>query len=73
MSETGRIYCSLSMPKVFCYGTKSVTSGTIDFLEVNKLEYQAFDDACHWLMIDKAKEFYSFLYEFIYTGTQTEA
>ena len=58
---------ALSIPKVFCYGTESVSSGTIDFLKENKLEYQAFDDAFHWLMIDKAKEFYSFLFEFIYT------
>ncbi len=66
-SETGRIYCSLSIPKVFCYGTESIASGTIGFLKENKLEYKVFDDAFHWLMIDKAKEFYSFLYEFIYT------
>ena len=66
-SDTGRIYCSLSIPKVFCYGTESVPSGTIDFLKENMLEYKAFEDAFHWLMIDKAKEFYSFLYEFIYT------
>ncbi|ODS34023.1 MAG: putative aminoacrylate hydrolase RutD [Candidatus Scalindua rubra] len=64
-SETGQIYCSLSIPKVFCYGTESVSSGTIDFLKENNLEYQVFDGAFHWLMIDKAKEFYSFLYEFI--------
>ena len=64
-SETGRIYSSLSIPKVFCYGTESVSSGTIDFLKENTLEYQAFDEAFHWLMIDKANEFYSFLYEFI--------
>jgi pimeloyl-ACP methyl ester carboxylesterase len=64
-SETGRIYCSLSIPKVFCYGTESVSSSTIDFLKENNLEYQAFDDAFHWLMIDKTKEFYSFLYEFV--------
>ena len=64
-SETGRIYCSLSIPRVFCYGTESLSSGTIDFLEENKLKYQSFDDTFHWLMIDKAREFYSFLYEFI--------
>ncbi len=64
-SEIGRIYCSLSIPKVFCYGTESIRSETIDFLNENKLRYQVFDDAFHWLMIDKPKEFYSFLYEFI--------
>ncbi len=64
-SETGRIYCSLSIPKVFCYGAESVSSGTIDFLKENNLEYQAFEDAFHWLMIDKVDQFYSFLYGFI--------
>jgi hypothetical protein len=64
-SKTGRIYCSLSIPKVFCYGTESVSSGTIDFLKENELEYQVFEDAFHWLMIDKANGFYSFLYEFV--------
>ena len=59
-SETGRIYCSLSIPKVFCYGTESVSSGTVDFLKENELKYRAFDNAFHWLMIDRAKEFYSF-------------
>ncbi len=65
MSKTGRKYCSLSIPKIFCYGTESISSGTIDFLKENSLEYKAFDDAFHWLMIDKPKEFYSFLYEFV--------
>ena len=69
-SETGRIYCSLSIPKVFCYGTESVPSGTLDFLKESKLKRQAFDGAFHWLMIDRAKEFYSFLYDFIYTEVQ---
>ncbi len=64
-SETGRIYCSLSIPKVFCYGTESASSGTIDFLKENNLEYEAFNEAFHWPMIDKTREFYSFLYEFI--------
>ncbi len=64
-SETGRIYCSLSIPKVFCYGTESVSSGTVGFLKEKKLEYLVFDGAFHWLMIDKDKEFYSFLNEFV--------
>ena len=68
-SETGRVYCSLSIPKVFCYGTESISSGTIDFLKENELECQTFDEAFHWPMIDKSEEFYSFLYGFIYTGT----
>jgi pimeloyl-ACP methyl ester carboxylesterase len=64
-SETGRIYCSLSIPKVFCCGGESISSGTIDFLKENELEYQVFDETFHWPMIDKSEEFYSFLYEFV--------
>lgn len=64
-SETGRMYCSLSLPKIFCYGTKSVSSGTVEFLKENGIEYKAFDDTFHWPMIDKVNEFYSFLYEFV--------
>ncbi|MCP4269499.1 MAG: alpha/beta hydrolase [Candidatus Brocadiaceae bacterium] len=64
-SEIGRIYCTLSIPKIFCYGTESIHPETIDFLKENRLAYQVFDDAFHWLMIDKPKEFYTFLYEFV--------
>jgi len=64
-SETGRIYCSLPILKVFCYGTESISSGTVDFLDENELEYKAFDNSFHWPMIDRANEFYSFLYEFV--------
>ncbi len=64
-SEIGRIYCSLSIPKVFCCGTESIQPETIDFLNENKLVYQVFDDSFHWLMIDQPEEFYSFLYNFI--------
>ena len=70
-SETGRIYCSLSIQKVFCYGAESISFGTVDFLEEGELKRQAFDGAFHWPMIDRAKEFYSFLYDFIYTEDQT--
>ncbi len=29
------------------------------------MDSKSFDDTFHWLMIDKAKEFYSFLYDFV--------
>ncbi len=64
-SEIGQIYCSLSIPRVFCYGTESIRSETIDFLNENEQAYQIFDNAFHWLMVDKPEEFYSFLYEFV--------
>ena len=64
-SEIGKTYCSLAVPKVYCYGTESISSGTVDFLKEEGLEYQIFDGVFHWPMIDKANEFYSFLYEFV--------
>jgi pimeloyl-ACP methyl ester carboxylesterase len=64
-SEFGKSYCSLTVPKMYCYGTESISSGTVDFLKEEGLKYQIFDGIFHWPMIDKASEFYSFLYEFV--------
>jgi pimeloyl-ACP methyl ester carboxylesterase len=64
-SEIGKIYAGLTIPRVYCYGTKSIPGGTLRFLKENHLETMACEGAGHWVMIDKADEFYSFLYEFI--------
>lgn len=64
-SEIGQIYCSLSIPKMFCYGTESISSGTVNFVKENNLEHKALEGAFHWAMIDKAVEFYPFLYNYI--------
>jgi len=64
-SEIGQVYCSLSIPKVYCYGTESLSPKTSRFLQEMGLESQAFDGAAHWVMIDRKDEFYSFLYDFI--------
>jgi len=63
-SEIGEVYCSLSIPKVFCYGTESLSAETLAFLEDRGLERRAFVGAHHAVMIDAADEFYSFLREF---------
>jgi pimeloyl-ACP methyl ester carboxylesterase len=63
-SEIGKIYCSLRIPKVFCYGTKSVSPKTVSFLERMGLERKSFPGAFHWLMIDAREEFYSFLHDY---------
>ncbi len=66
VQERNRPYILLALhTKVFCYGTESVSSGTIDFLKEQKLEYKSFDEAFHWLMTDKDNDVYSFLYEFV--------
>ena len=67
-SEIGKMYCDLSVPRVYCYGTKSLPSETLCFLEENDLKFQSFEGASHWLMIDKSDEFYGFLYSFVSSG-----
>ena len=60
-SEIGQIYAGLSLPTVYCYGTKSISEGTLRFLKENRLDVMPFENAGHWVMIDNAVEFYSFL------------
>ncbi|HEX8088147.1 MAG TPA: alpha/beta hydrolase, partial [Blastocatellia bacterium] len=63
-SEIGKIYCSLRIPKVFCYGTNSISPETVRFLERMGLESKSFPGAFHWLMVDAREEFYSFLHDY---------
>lgn len=64
-SEIGRLYTSLPAPRVFCFGSESLSPRTAQFLEERCLERRAFEAAFHWVMIDKREEFYSFLYGFL--------
>ena len=64
-SEIGRIYCSLSIPRVFCYGTLSLSKETLSFLKENNMQVKAFEDTGHSPMVDKADEFYAFLHDYI--------
>ena len=43
--------------------------GLLNILEENDLQSQPFFGASHWLMIDRAEEFYGFLYSFISSET----
>ena len=62
--EFGDIYRGLPMPKLFCYGTKSVTQPTLDYLAAHNLSSHAFDGA-HWFMLDQPADFYGFLAGFL--------
>ena len=64
-SIIGDKYISLKIPKIFIYGKKSIDKRSIDFLKNNNLEYKEYENAGHWVMIDEAEDFYSFLYKFI--------
>lgn len=64
-SGIGKIYCELSIPRVYCYGTDSLSNETIQFLKENNLETKAFAGIGHCPMTDCTEKFYSFLYELI--------
>ncbi len=64
-SETGKVYAGLLLPRVYCYGTLSLSEDTLRFLKENRLDMKVFDNTGHCPMIDKAAEFYSFLYEYV--------
>ncbi|MCP5053509.1 MAG: alpha/beta hydrolase [bacterium] len=67
-SEIGEKYISLSIPKVFFYGTGSLSNKTRTFLAENNLESQPFEGASHWVMIDKPHDFGTCLIRFIIGG-----
>ena len=64
-SEIGKIYSELAIPRVYCYGTDSLSKESVEFLKLHGLELRAFDGIGHCPMTDDSEEFYSFLYEYI--------
>lgn len=64
-SEIGKIYSELTIPRVYCYGTDSLSKETIEFLKLHGLESRAFNGIGHCPMTDCPEKFYSFLYEYI--------
>ncbi|MEW5923725.1 MAG: alpha/beta hydrolase [Candidatus Zixiibacteriota bacterium] len=67
-SEIGRIFLSLQIPRLFCYGTKSLAMATLNFVNENNISSQSFDGVGHCPMTDASKEFYDCLYDFIRRG-----
>lgn len=64
-NQIGELYKQIKIPKIFCYGTESLSFDTLDFLRSNNLESIAFKNAFHWPMIDNKNEFYCFLNEWL--------
>ncbi|MCF8068063.1 MAG: alpha/beta hydrolase [Desulfobacterales bacterium] len=64
-SEIGKLYCDIKIPKVFCYGSESLSEGSGKYLEDNNLKFKKFTGVGHFPMIDKAKDFYNFVDSFI--------
>lgn len=64
-SEIGQIFLSLKIPKLFCYGAKSLARSTLKFLEENNIPKRGFEGAGHCPMTDASDEFYDYLYQYI--------
>ena len=64
-SEIGEMFLNLDLPKVFCYGTKSLARSSLRFLTENNIPLRAFEGAGHSPMSDYPDEFYKFVREYI--------
>lgn len=64
-TEIGELYSSVSIPKVYFYGTKSVTSESLRYLERKGLQSKGLAGCFHWPMIERQKEFYTLLHNFV--------
>lgn len=62
-SGIGALFCSLNVPKVFCWGEKSLpeAGATRQLLDSEAIPHKSFANAFHWVMMDQPKELYSFL------------
>ncbi len=68
-SQTGQIFRLLTLPKLFCWGRKSLSDASQALLNGRdlhdkELPNEPFEKAFHWVMIDKSEEFYRSLGEF---------
>ncbi len=64
-SETGEIYSGLTVPRIFCYGSTSLSKKTLAFLSEKNLEATEFRGAGHSPMVDRSEAFYDFLFDYV--------
>lgn len=69
-SELGRFYLAVPHPKVYCWGTESLSDSAQQFLKQNGLTDRVFGGASHWPMIDRPDEFYPFLAKWVSSQSQ---
>lgn len=63
----GKTYLDLKTPRVFCWGTESLSDVAKEFLNSTNLINKGFSESFHWVMLDQTDQFYSFLSEFLTT------
>lgn len=62
-SETGLKFQQIKVPKVYCWGG-TMSEPTKRLIEDKEIQTWGFEDAFHWPMIDKEKDFYRLLAQF---------
>lgn len=65
VSEIGHAYRSLKIPRIYFWGSESLSEETNAFLEREGLLNRGFEGAGHWPMIDACDEFYQALADFL--------
>ena len=61
----GEIYRLLELPRVYCWGTESLSPESQEFLTREALPNRRFDRSSHWVMLDERDRFYGFLSAFL--------
>ncbi len=67
LNEIAALYLSLTIPKLYCLGSKSHPPETLALLKASHELNKVYTNAGHSLMIDKAEDFYSDLSDFVHT------
>lgn len=61
----GVSFSHLPLPKIYCYGDKSLCQQAIDYLHTQNIPCKIFSSHCHFVMLDCFKDFLKFLTEWI--------
>ena len=64
LTDLARRYLRLPLPKVFCWGDQKLSAATRRALFENGLDHMRFNGSGHWVMLDRADAFFTFLREF---------
>jgi len=64
-STTGVEFAALHIPKIFCWGSESLSKTTREFLQESSIPNREFPDSFHWPMIDQAEHFYRLVERFV--------
>lgn len=63
-TEIARSFMSREIPRVFCWGSDGPSEASKELLRNAAFCHHEFAGASHWVMVDRAEEFYPFLQEF---------